>query len=173
MTAYLNKDDHDKIWKYCGWQEWRCVDSYSTCLSKSDTLKYESKCSSCDSTCEETYGYKEHQYCRTEGSGELWLMCSLFAMIFLLISIIMDILKIKFALWDTHGCDGHYNLISGMIRVLAGILYIIAVGGWIFENPVCWDSELLDDRRVDLGQSPYWILAACIMSVFSCPLAIN
>ena len=174
MTAYLNKDKNDEHWKYCGWQDWRCVKEYSTCYSKSDTLKYSSKCSNCDSFCQELYGgYKEGQYCATEGSGELWLMCSLFAMIFLLVSIIMDILKIKFNNWDTHGCDGHYNLISGMIRILAGILYLVAVGAWLFDNKVCWDNQLLDDREIDLGQSPYWILVACILSVFACPLAIN
>ena len=181
LTAYLDTDGNDEIWKTCGWQQWFCYDgnydnddASSTFCSKSETeVLYSEYCDECDTLCQLFYDYKSSQFCKTQASGEIYLLCSLVAMFLLIIAIILSLLKIKFEKLDRHCCNGHYNIFIALICVLAGILYIVSIGVWIVDNPVCWDSSLLNDKEIDLGQSAYWLLGACAVSMVACPLAVN
>ena len=170
LTAYL--DDNDDIWKVCGWSQPKCYDGeYTTdCTATVDEFEYSDHCNECNQFCEETFGYDENDYCSTQGSGEVWLACGILGIILLLVAIIMVIMK----LWiDTSNkCNGHYNVIPSIFCVFAALFFIVSVLVWVVDNPVCWDSELLDDKEIDLGQSPYWMIAAIIVSMAACPLTV-
>ena len=176
LTAFL--DDSDDIWKVCGWRQVHCYndeynDDRSTttyCTATVTEFVYGDECEECNESCQSEFGYDEDDYCKTQGSGDVWLGCGIIGILLLFVAIMMIAIKI----WKdtTTQCNGHYNVIPAIVCVFAGLFFIISIAVWIVDNPVCWDSDLLDDKEIDLGASPYWMMAAVVMSMAACPLSV-
>ena len=178
LTVFL---DDETIYKYCGWDQIYCynekynndIDSDSYCTAVFSEIKYSDDCEDCDTACQnsEDYDYSQDDYCKTQGSGDVWLACGIFGIIFLIIALLLVVVRI----WvDTENkCNGHYNIIPSIICTFGALFYILGVIVWFVDNPVCWDSKLLNDREIDFGASPYLLLAAAIVSMVAAPLSMN
>lgn len=173
LTVFF--DEEDEIYKYCGWHQISCFNGeYDTDDCESALVAevvYETDCNDCDQTCENLTGYSQDDYCKTQASGDVWLACGIFGIIFLLIALLMVVVRI----WvDTENkCNGHYNIIPAIICTFGAFFNILAVIVWFVDNPVCWDSKLLNDRDIDFGASPYLLLGAAIVSMAAAPLSMN
>ena len=179
LTVFLN--DSDEVYKYCGWQQIFCYndeydsneDSDSYCTAVVSEIEYSDDCKNCDSSClnSDYYDFDQDDYCKTEGSGDVWLACGILAIIFLIIALLLVVMRI----WvDTENkCNGHYNIIPAIICTFGALFYIIGVVAWFVDNPVCWDSKQLNNREIDFGASPYLLLAAAVVSMAAAPLAMN